>query len=91
MGKRTKIMPQVPSLFPLGKGGKSYGKKSNLSAKIWCGLTVHIRFLILDLQAKFFKFTSCILAQFPANYTNSVQLFIHYTLCFRCMPQQRTL
>ena len=28
MGKTTKIMPQVPSPFPLGKGGKPYGKKS---------------------------------------------------------------
>ena len=48
-------------------------KSPNLSAKIWYGLTVHIRFLILNLQAKFFKFMSCILAKFPANYTNSMQ------------------
>ena len=35
-------------------------KSPNLSAKIWYGLTVHICFLILNLQSKifqFFKFT----------------------------------
>ena len=30
-------------------------KSPNLLAKIWYGLTIHIRFLILNLQAKFFK------------------------------------
>ena len=29
--------------------------------------------LFLNLQAKFFKFTFCILAKFPANYANSTQ------------------
>ena len=48
-------------------------KSPNLLAKIWYGLTIHIHFLILNLQAKFFKFTSCILAKFPANYTNFAQ------------------
>ena len=48
-------------------------KSPNLLAKIWYSLTVHIRFLILNLQAKFFKFTFCTLAKFPANYTNSTQ------------------
>ena len=48
-------------------------KSPNLSAKIWYGLTIHICFLTLNLQAKFFKFTLCLLAKFPANYTNSVQ------------------
>ena len=42
-------------------------KSPNLSAKIWYGLTVHICFLIFNLQAKFFKSTPCILAKFPAN------------------------
>ena len=37
-------------------------KSPNLSAKIWYGLTVHIRFFVYfqifyNLQAKFFKFT----------------------------------
>ena len=49
-------------------------KSPNLLAKIWYGLTIHIRFFIfLNLQAKFFKFTFCLLAKFPANYTNSTQ------------------
>ena len=45
-------------------------KSPHLSAKIWYSLTVHIRFLILNLQSKFFqffKFTPCILAKFPVN------------------------
>ena len=56
-----------------GVNYKLTAKSPNLSAKIWYGLTVHIRFLILNLQAKFFKFTLCLLAKFLANYTNSVQ------------------
>ena len=48
-------------------------KSPNLLAKIWYGLTIHICFLILNLQEIFFKFTFCTLAKFPANYTNSVQ------------------
>ena len=80
-------------------------KSPNLLAKIWYGLTVHIHFFILNLQAKFFKFTFCLLAKFPVNYTNSVQFapkipannakfapFIHYTLYFQMPDQwQRTL
>ena len=31
-------------------------KSPNISAKIWYGLTIHIRFFVLNLQAKFFKF-----------------------------------
>ena len=65
-------MPQPKSISP-GKGRDALRQKKksqNLSAKIWYGLTVHIRFLILNLQRKilkFFKFTPCILAKFPAN------------------------
>ena len=80
-------------------------KSPNLLAKIWYGLTVHICFFILNLQAKFFKFTFCLLAKFLVNYTNSTQfapknpannakfaLFIHYTLYFQMPDQwQRTL
>ena len=44
-------------------------KSPNISAKIWYGLIVHIRYFVLNLQAKFFKFTFCLLAKFPANYT----------------------
>ena len=80
-------------------------KSPNLLAKIWYGLTVHICFFILNLQAKFFKFTFCLLAKFPVNYTNSAQFTpkkiprimqnshglstIHYT--FRCLTSGREL
>ena len=95
-------MPHPNSPFPWEREGYLTAKIPNLSAKIWYGLTVHIRFFILNLQAKFFKFTFCLLAKFPANYTNSAQFapkknpvnnaqfapFIHYTLYFQ-MPDQR--
>ena len=48
-------------------------KSPNLLAKIWYSLTVHIHSLILNLQAKFFKFTLCLLAKFPVNYANFTQ------------------
>ena len=79
-------------------------KSPNLSAKIWYGLTVLIRFLILNLQAKFFKIYAlsfgkissklykfhAIRPQIPRMTQNSHHLFTYYTLCFRCLPQQRT-
>ena len=64
----------------------------------------HTFLRFLNLQAKFFKFTFCLLAKFPANYTNSVQFTqkkmrimqnshrlstIHYT--FRCLTISREL
>ena len=78
-------------------------KSPNLLAKIWYGLTVHIRFLILNLQSKifqFFKFTLVFWQKFPANYANSMQFALQFRktckirtiyLCFRCLPRQRTL
>ena len=58
---------------------------------------------LLNLQAKFFEILY--FGQIPANYTNSTQfthhsprimrnshhLLTYYTLCFRHLPQQRTL
>ena len=103
--KISKIMPHPNSPFPREREGCLMAKSPNLLAKIWYSLTVHIHFFILNLQTKFFKFMFCLLAKFPANYTNSVQFapknpannaklapFIHYTLYFQ-MPdqQQRTL
>ena len=74
MGKNIKSYATVPkSIFPWEREGYLMAKSPNISAKIWYGLTVHIRFFILNLQAKFFKFTFCLLAKFPANYTNFVQ------------------
>ena len=82
-------------------------KSPNISAKIWCGLTVHIRFFIFkNLQAKISKFTFCLLVKIssklykfraihpriPQMMQNSHHLLTHYTLCFQ-MPnhRQRTL
>ena len=71
--KISKIMPHPNSPFPREREGYLTAKSPNLSAKEWYGLTVHIRFFILNLQAKFVKFTFCLLAKFPVNYTNSAQ------------------
>ena len=74
MGKNIKSYATIPKVqFPREREGYLTAKSPNLSAKIWYGLTVHIRFFILNLQAKFFKFMFCLLAKFPVNYTNSAQ------------------
>ena len=74
MGKNIKSYATNPqSIFPQEREGSLTAKSPNLSAKIWYGLTIHIRFFVLNLQAKFFKFTFCLLAKFPANYANFVQ------------------
>ena len=70
MGKNIQSYATTQVHFPWEREGCLMAKSPNLSAKIWYGLTVHIRFLILNLQSKlfqFFKFTPCILAKFPAN------------------------
>ena len=71
MGKNIKSYATIPKVhFPREREGYLMPKSPNLSAKI--GLTVHIRFFIfLNLQAKSFKFTFCLLTKFPVNYTNS--------------------
>ena len=73
--KISKVMPHPNSPFPREREGSLMTKSPNFLAKIWYGLTVHICFFIFfsNLQAKFFKFTFCLLAKFPANYTNSTQ------------------
>ena len=74
MGKNIKNYATSPkSISPREREGSLMAKSPNLSAKIWYGLTVHIPSSFLNLQAKFFKFTLCLLAKFPANYTNSMQ------------------
>ena len=106
MGKNIKSYATIPKVqFPQEREGYLTAKSPNLLAKIWYSLTVHIHFFILNLQAKFFKFTFCLLAKFPANYTNSAQFApqkkpqimqnshrlstIHYT--FRCLTSGREL
>ena len=46
-----------------------FAKSPNLLAKIWYGLTVYIRFFILNLQftSKIFQIYVCLLAKIPAN------------------------
>ena len=74
MGKKYQKLCHNPTVhFPQEREGSLTAKSPNLSAKVWYGLTVHIRFFVLNLQAKFFKITSCLLAKFPANYTNFTQ------------------
>ena len=78
------------------------GKSPNLSFKTWYGLTVHIiRFYIS--QANFFKIgsfgrNSSELCKFRAIRPHSPRIprnlhysLTYYTLCFRHLPQQRTL
>ena len=55
MGKNIQSYATTQVHFPLEREGSLTAKSPNLSAKIWYGLTVHIHFLILNLQAKFFK------------------------------------
>ena len=105
MGKNIKSYATIPnSISPREREGSLTAKSPNISAKIWYDLTVHIRFFILNLQAKFFKFLSfgkisselykfrTIRPQIPQIMLNSHHLLIHYTLCFQ-MPDhwQRTL
>ena len=59
--------------FPREREGSLMAKSPNLLAKILYSLTIHICFFVLNLQANFFKFTFCLLAKFPANYTNFMQ------------------
>ena len=67
MGKNIQSYATTQVHFPQEREGSLTAKSPNPSAKIWYGLTVHIRFLILNLQAKCFKFTLCLLAIIPAN------------------------
>ena len=43
------------SIFPWEREGSLTAKSPNLSAKIWYGLTVHIRFLNLQSTSKIFQ------------------------------------
>ena len=93
--------------FSQEREGSLMAKSPNLSAKIWYGLTVHIRFLILNLQSKFFNFSNLCLV-FWQNFQRIKKNLLHsltysvndakfasfiypFTLCFRCLPRQRTL
>ena len=74
MGKNIKSYATTQqSIFLRKREGSLTAKSPNLSAKIWYGLTIHICFFVLNLQAKVFKFTFFLLAKFPANYTNFMQ------------------
>ena len=54
--KISKVMPQsqIP-LFPREREGSLTAKRPNLLAKIWYGLTVHIRFFIFKFTSKNFS------------------------------------
>ena len=104
---RVKPWVKIPKLclnqspFPREKEGSLTAKSPNLSSKNMVQLN-HTHSL-LNLQAKFFKILY--FGQIPVNYANSTQFTHHspritqnshhlltfYTLCFRHLPQQRTL
>ena len=104
--KISKVMLNPTVHFPRERERSLTAKSPNISAKIWYGLTVHIRFFVLNLQAKFFKFPllsfgkisselykfRTIRPRIPRMTQNMHHLLIHYTLCFQ-MPdhRQRTL
>ena len=106
MGKNIKSYATIPKVhFPREREGYLTAKSPNLSAKIWYGLTVHIRFFV------FFKFTSKIFQIYVLSFgkisselykfhairpkilrimQNSHRLStIHYT--FRCLTSGREL
>ena len=89
-------MPQ-PKSIPPGKGGKSYGKRSK--SLIYNMVRLNCTYyLLFKLQAKFSKLSSPVKFQritqiprsSPPQSVNSAK-FAHFTLCFRHLPQQRTL
>ena len=107
MGKNIKSYGTTQqSIFPQEREGSLMAKSPNLLAKIWYGLTIHIRLFILKFTSKIFQIyvlsfgkISSELYKFRAvrprilrMMQNSHHLLIHYTLCFQ-MPDhwQRTL
>ena len=73
MGKISKVVPQ-PKSISTRKGRDTLWQKVQIFwLKIWYGLTVHICFFVSKFTTNFFKFTLCLLAKFPAHYTNSAQ------------------
>ena len=54
--KISKVMPQPNSpFFPWEREGSLMAKSPNLLAKIWYGLTIHIRFFIFKFTSKIFQ------------------------------------
>ena len=99
MGKNIKSYATIPKVqFSREREGYFTAKSPNLLAKIWYGLTVHIRFFIFFLIYKQ-NFSNL---RFSANYTNSMQFApknpgnnekfapcIHHTLYFQMPDQQQ--
>ena len=55
MGKNIKSYATTQVHFPWEREGSLTAKSPNLSAKIWYGLTVHIRFFIFKFTSKIFQ------------------------------------
>ena len=66
-------MPQPKSISP-GKGGKPYGKKSQIFRLKYDAAYPYT--FTSKITNKIFKFTLCLLAKIPVNYANSTQ-FAH--------------
>ena len=72
MGKNIKSYATVPnSIFPPGKGGIPYSKKSKSSAKIQHGLTVHICFFVFKFTSKIFQIY---ILSFDKNFQQIIQI-----------------
>ena len=106
MGKNIKSYATTPSPFQRKREGSLMAKGPNLSFKIWYGLTVHIiRFLKKNYKQNFQNFQNClpqsnfsgsckfraVRPHSPRTMQNSHILLTYSTLCFRHLPQQRTL
>ena len=102
MGKNIKSYATTPSPFPRKREGSLTAKGPNLSFKIWYGLIVHIiRFkknykqnfqncLPQSNSSRSCKFHA-VRPHSPRTTRNSHILLTYSTLCFRHLPQQRTL
>ena len=74
MGKNIKSYATTQQSISSGKGREASQQKVQI---FWLNYSTTQPYTfvssLLNLQAKFFKFTFCLLAKFPANYTNFVQ------------------
>ena len=100
--KISKVMPHSHSPFPLGKGGKPYGKKSKSFGNNMIRLNRTHSYL--NLQAKFFNYVlyfsknsselskiRSIRPHSPRITRNSHHLLTHYIVYFRCLTSGREL
>ena len=72
MGKNIKSYARIPKcIFPREREGYLMAKSPNLSAKVWYGLTVHIRFFIFKFTSKIFQIY---ILSFDKNFQQMIQI-----------------